>query len=179
MLGSKPKRLRFVVGSALLVSAPLVVGCEDAEPPNVNTAYIEPPPNPVGEQPATVEGAGVPLPRTEHEPVPVGANGGALREGLTEQDQAEIDRRLLEALGGIEVEGRANPVPENTPPPEPVEPTLMISANPVAHPEPPPERVPHRIAPNAVAEPEPPPEETPRRRFAPNPGPTREDPPID
>jgi hypothetical protein len=158
MLGAKQKRLRFVVTSALLVSAPLAGGCED--PPTVNPAYVEPPPNPVGEQPPTMEGVGVPLPRTTEEPVPVGPNGGHLREALTEQDQAELDRRLLDALGGTLLEGRANPVPEvDAPPPEPVEsPSLMISANPVARPEPPPQE---------------------RPRFAPNPGPDRRDPPSE
>lgn len=55
MQGSKP--LRFVVGSALLLGAPLLVGCEEAvESPNVNTTA-----------PPTVapEGEGVPLPSTE------------------------------------------------------------------------------------------------------------------
>lgn len=170
MLGSKPKRLRFVVSSALLVSAPIVVGCEDAvEPPNVNTAYIEPPPNPVGEQPPTMEGVGVPLPVTEEVPDPP-----------TNPAHVEPSPELVEELGGATaIEGRANPVPENAPPPKLEEPPRMMFVNPVRHPEPPPERVPHRIAPNAVAEPEPPPEETPRRRFALNPGPMREAPPID
>ena len=87
-MSSKP--LHFVVGSALLVGAPLSVGCEKVEPPNVNTvAPVEHPP-----VEAPPEGVGVPLPRSSMENQP--------------EEPSEV------------VEGpRVNPGPEEAPPAEP------------------------------------------------------------
>lgn len=80
MQGSRPRRLRFVVGSVLLVGAPLMTGCPEDEPPIVNTPPL--PPNPVGTEPPqtpTMEGVGVPLPTpntvaTPEPPVPPTVN---------------------------------------------------------------------------------------------------------
>lgn len=71
MQGSRPRRLRFVVGSVLLVGAPLIAGCPEDEPPIVNTPPL--PPNPFGtEEPPpqtpTMEGVGVPLPTPDAPP---------------------------------------------------------------------------------------------------------------
>lgn len=73
MQGSKPRRLRFVVGSVLLVSAPMMPGCSEVEPPMVNTRPL--PPNPFGtEEPPpqtpTMEGVGVPLPTPDDDAPP-------------------------------------------------------------------------------------------------------------
>jgi hypothetical protein len=104
MQGSKPRRLRFVVGSVLLVSAPMMPGCSEVEPPMVNTRPL--PPNPVGTEepppePPTMEGVGVPLPtpNTVAHPPPT-PNTVAQPEDPTE------------GVGEAGGEVRANPVPE-------------------------------------------------------------------
>lgn len=58
----KPKSMRFVVGSALLVGAPWITGCPEGLGPTSNPVHVEPPPpNPVAVEPT---GVGVPLPTT-------------------------------------------------------------------------------------------------------------------
>lgn len=64
MQGSKPRHLRFVVGSALLVGAPLAFGCSDGLTTS-NPVFVEPTDNVSPElEPTTptMEGVGVPLP---------------------------------------------------------------------------------------------------------------------
>jgi len=127
MLGSRPRRLRFVVGSVLLVGVPSVSGCQEVEPPTINTRPL--PPNPVGTvesppQPPTMEGVGVPLPtpNTVAHPPPT-PNTVALPEVIPEPevDPSQLGvnpspgaREGLEATIG---EARANPVPPPPPPP--------------------------------------------------------------
>ncbi|MCU0672099.1 MAG: hypothetical protein MUE69_04830 [Myxococcota bacterium] len=127
MHGSKPKRLRFVVGSVLLVGAPLASGCSD-EAPMVNT----PPPlmtNPIGTEspPTMTEGVGVPLPTpiTAAHPPPT-PNTVAPHE-VTPEPQVDPSQLGVNpspgALEGLEDtigEARANPVPPPPPPPPPV-----------------------------------------------------------
>ena len=73
MQGSKPRRLRFVVGSALLVGAPLAFGCDDGIPTS-NPVYVEPTHNvPPPLTTPTMDGMGVPLPspNTVPQPIPI------------------------------------------------------------------------------------------------------------
>lgn len=125
MQGSKPRRLRFVVGSVLLVSAPMMPGCPDAEPLMVNTRPL--PPNPVGTEeppePPTMEGVGVPLPTpntvAHPPPTPNTVAPEVIPEPEVDPSQLGVNpspgaREGLEATVG---EARANPVPPPPPPP--------------------------------------------------------------
>jgi hypothetical protein len=116
MQGSKPKRLRFVVGTVLLVGAPLMTGCSE-EPPMVNAPPLPPTPPP---QSPTLEGVGVPLPTSNPvaEPMPT-PNTVAQPEATPEppfvdptQLGANPGPAAQEGIGEAIGELRANPAPE-------------------------------------------------------------------